>query len=136
MDELANVIQDVRYEGELLDPRPKPMRVMKALTPEEIQAKITQLRETKESQETDADIKTGVGPLDFESLMREYLGYFTVWSIYFIVVRNHNAKYSSSLISRQIKAYLKSLKDGTHVKLDFVEQIDVFQVSISMSIKY
>ena len=75
MDDLANLVQDVKYEGELSNPRLKPFVNMPLLPDSEIEAKKLALQNAK----TDED--TGLKPLDFENLMREYLGYYMVTSI-------------------------------------------------------
>ncbi len=59
MDDLANVLQDVKYEVELLDPRPKPIKTLKPLNAAEIDLQITNMKKVVDAQETEADAKTG-----------------------------------------------------------------------------
>jgi len=84
MDDLANLVQDVKYEGELSDPRPKPLMDLPLLPVEEVEAAKLTL------QNAAVDKDSGLKPLEFESLMREYLGYY--------MVRQCSSKSHSSLM--------------------------------------
>lgn len=100
MDDLANLVEDVRYEGELSDPRPKPLELLPLLPEDQIDAALATLQNESPTEEH------GLKPLQFEQLMREYLGYY------------------------MIKKYLKSIDtEGSVVsmKLDFIEKVDIFQ---------
>ena len=72
MDDLANLVEDVRYEGELSDPRPKPLELLPLLPEDQIDAALATLQNESPTEEH------GLKPLQFEQLMREYLGYYMV----------------------------------------------------------